>query len=43
MISPVLLNLLDELRKRDKMQGLSCILLLFSWILINSVKDSEHK
>ena len=29
MSSHVLLNLLNELRKRDKMQGLLCILSLF--------------
>ena len=37
-----LLNLLNELGKRDKMQGLSNILSLFHNGLINSI-ISEHK
>ena len=37
MSAHVLLNLLNKLRKRDKMRGLSSILLLFTMILINSI------
>ena len=33
----VLLNLLNELRKRDKMHGLQSILLFFATSLINSI------
>ena len=38
----VLLNLLNELRKRDKMRCLSSILSFFSTRLINSIIQ-EHK
>ena len=38
----VLLNLINKLRKRDKLQGLSSILYLFATSLINSIIQ-EHK
>ena len=38
----VLLNLLNELGKRDKMLGLPSILSLFTTLLINSILQ-EHK
>ena len=38
----VLLNLLNELRKTDKMRGLSGIYLVFARSLINSIIQ-EHK
>ena len=38
----VLLNLLNELRKRDKMPGLPSILSLFATSLINSIIQ-EHE
>ena len=37
MSAHVLLNLLDELRKSDKMRGLSSIYLFFATSLINSI------
>ena len=37
MSSHVLLNLLNELRKRAKMRGLTSINLFFATIIINSV------
>ena len=37
MSAHVLLNLLNELRKRDKMRGLSSIYLFFASHLINSI------
>ena len=37
MSAHVLLNLLNELRKRDKMRGLPSILSLFATSLINSI------
>ena len=37
MSAPALFNLLNELRKRDKMRGLSSILSLFATSLINSI------
>ena len=37
MSAHVLLNLLNELGKSDKMRGLSSILLLFRMSLINSI------
>ena len=37
MSAHVLLNLLNELRKRDKMRGLTSILSLFATSLINSI------
>ena len=37
MSAHVLLNLLNELRKRDKMRGLLSILSLFATSLINSI------
>ena len=42
MSAHVLLNLLNELRERDKMQGLPSILSLFTTRLINSIKQ-EHE
>ena len=42
MSAPVLLNLLNELGKRDKMQGLLSILSLFRKSLINSIIQ-EHE
>ena len=42
MSAHVLLNLLNELRKRDKMQSLPSILSLISASLINSVIQ-EHE
>ena len=42
MSAHVLLNLLNKLGKRDKMQGLPSILSLFPASLINS-KIQEHK
>ena len=42
MSAHVLLNLLNELRERDKMQGLPRILSLFTTRLINSIKQ-EHE
>ena len=42
MSAHVLLNLLNELGKRDKMRGLPSILSLFCNELINSIKQ-EHK
>ena len=42
MSAHVLLNLLNELGKRDKMRGLPSILSLFATSLINSIKQ-EHK
>ena len=41
MSAPVLLNLLNEVRKRDTMQGLPSILSLFATSLINSIIQ-EH-
>ena len=38
----MLLNLLNELRKRDKMRGLSSIISLFVTSLINSIIQ-EHE
>ena len=38
----VLLNLKNELRKRDKMQGLLSILSLFATSLINSIITSRN-
>ena len=37
MSANVVLNLLNQLRKRDKMQGLPSILSLFAMSLINSI------
>ena len=37
MSAHILLNLLNELRKRDKMRGLPSILSLFATSLINSI------
>ena len=37
MSAHVLLNLLNKLRKRDKMRSLHSILLLFATMLINSI------
>ena len=42
MSAHVLLNLLNELRKRDKMRGLPSIFSLFRKKLINSIIQ-EHK
>ena len=42
MSAHVLLNLLNELRKRDKLQRLPSILSLFATRLINSIIQ-EHK
>ena len=42
MSAHVLLNLLNELRKRDKMLGLLSILSLFATSLINSIIQ-EHE
>ena len=42
MIAHVLLNLVNELRKRDKMQGLLIILSLFATSLINSIKTEAQ-
>ena len=42
MSAHVLLNLLNELRQRDKMRGLPSILYFFDMSLINS-KIQEHK
>ena len=42
MSAYVLLNLLNELGKRDKMRGLASILLLFTTSLINSIIQ-EHE
>ena len=42
MSAHVLLNLLNELGKRDKMRGLPSILSLFRNELINSIKQ-EHE
>ena len=42
MSAHVLLNLLNELRKRDKMRGLPSILSLFATSLINSIVQ-EHE
>ena len=42
MRAHVLLNLLNELEKRDKLRGLSRILSLFATGLINSIIQ-EHK
>ena len=42
MSAHVLLNLLNELGKRDKMRGLPSILSLFAMILINSIIQ-EHE
>ena len=42
MSAPVLLNLLNELRIRDKMQGLPSILSFFLTSLINS-EIQEHE
>ena len=42
MSAHVLLNLLNELRKRDKMRGLPCILSFFATSLINSIMQ-EHE
>ena len=40
----VLLNLLNELRKRDKMRGLSSFSLFFATRLINSIiQEHEYK
>ena len=39
MSAHVLLNLLNELRKRDKMQGLLSILSFFTTSFINSIKE----
>ena len=41
MSAHVLLNLLNELGKRDKMRGLQSIYLFFATSLINSIKQ-EH-
>ena len=43
MSAHVLLNLLNELRKRDKMRGLSSILPIFRKSLINSIVQEEHE
>ena len=43
MSAHVLLNLLNELRKRDKMRGLSSILsLFFAAALINSIIQKDE-
>ena len=42
MSAHVLLNLLNELRKRDKMRGLRSIFLFFATSLINSIIQ-EHE
>ena len=42
MSALILLNLLNELRKRDKMQGLPSIYLFFSTSKINSIFQ-EHE
>ena len=42
MSAHVLLNLLNELRKRDKMGGLPSIYLLFSMSLINSIIHEQE-
>ena len=42
MSAHVLLNLLNELRKIDKMLGLPSILSIFEWSLINSTIQ-EHE
>ena len=42
MSAYVLLNLLNELGKRDKMRGLPSILSLFATSLINSLKKSTN-
>ena len=42
MSAHVLLNLLNELRKRDKMRGLPNIFFFFATSLINSIIQ-EHK
>ena len=42
MSAHVLLNVLNELGKRDKMRGLSSIYLFFAISLINSIIQ-EHK
>ena len=43
MSAPVLLNLLNNLRKRDKMQGLSLTFYLFSsTCLINSIIQEQE-
>ena len=42
MSAHVLLNLLNELRRRDKMRGLPSILSLLATSLINSIKHN-HK
>ena len=38
----VLLNLLNELEKRDKMRGLPSILSLFATSFINSIKQDTN-
>ena len=42
MSAQVLLNLINELGKRDRMRGLPSILSLFATSLINSIKQ-EHE
>ena len=42
MSAHVLLNLLNELGKRDKMRGLPSILSLFRKSLINSIKQENE-
>ena len=42
MSAHVLLNLLNKLRRRDKMRGLPSILSLFATSLINSISH-KHK
>ena len=42
MNAHVLLNLLNELRKRDKMQGFASILSLFPTSLINSIIQEHY-
>ena len=42
MSAHVLLNLLNELRKRDKMQGLLSILSLFPTSLIDSIIQEQE-
>ena len=42
MSAHVLLNLLNELRKRDKMQGLPTFYLVFETSLINSIIQEQE-
>ena len=42
MSAHVLLNLLNELRKRDKMRGLPSILTLFATSLIKSIIQEQE-